>query len=176
MSGAVVVMGVSGCGKSTLGRALAEALHWRYIEGDSLHPPANIAKMAAGMPLDDADRWPFLGNVAQALIAERAHGVVVSCSALKRSYRDFLRERGGEATFLLPVLDRERLMARLTQRPHHFMPASLLESQLSTLEHPTPDESAIVVDGAADTAAQVAQAIAALRSRNSAPVHKIPQR
>jgi gluconokinase len=171
MSGAVVVMGVSGCGKSTLGLALAEALDWRFVEGDSLHPPANIAKMAAGIPLEDADRWPFLANVAHAIVAERPFGVVISCSALKRSYRDFLRARAGETTFLLPVLDRDRLIARLTLRPHHFMPASLLESQLATLESPTSDEAAILVDGSADTAAQVMRAIAALESRNPAPVH-----
>ncbi|MEP6883227.1 MAG: gluconokinase [Gammaproteobacteria bacterium] len=170
MSDAVVIMGVSGCGKSTLGRALAAALDWRFVEGDALHPPANIVKMAAGIPLQDEDRWPFLEHVAQAIIAGRPSGMVVSCSALKRSYRDFLRERVGKVTFLLPVTDRERLVARLAQRPHHFMPVSLLDSQLATLESPAADEAAILVDGAAATDAQVAYVLAALRSRGSAPV------
>ena len=163
MTRAVVVMGVSGCGKSTLGRALATALGWRFVEGDTLHPPANVAKMAAGVPLDDEDRRPFLTRVAQAITAEQPLGVVVSCSALRRSYRDLIRASTGEVTFVLPLLDRDVLLARLALRHDHFMPASLLESQLAALELPGPEERAIVVDGTDTTAAQVAQVLAALR-------------
>jgi gluconokinase len=158
----VVVMGVTASGKSTLARALAEALDWRFVEGDALHPPENVAKMAAGIPLTDEDRQPFLENVAAALLAARPHGVVAACSALKRSYRDLLRSRAGEITFVLPALDRATLRARLSERRGHFMPRSLLASQLATLEAPAADELAIVVDGAATTAEQVAQVRAAL--------------
>ena len=160
--GAVVVMGPSGCGKSTLGQALAEALGWRFVEGDALHPPPNIAKMAAGVPLDDDDRRPFLENVANALAAEREHGVVATCSALKRSYRDLLRARAGDVAFVLPLLDRERLVARLALRAGHFMPAALVESQIAALELPDADERATLVDGGAPLATQVAAALAAL--------------
>ena len=162
VTGAVVIMGVSGCGKTTLGRALAAALGWRFIEGDTLHSPASVAKMAAGNPLDDDDRRPFLERVAQALAEHPQSGIVVSCSALKRSYRDSIRRRAGTVTFVLPRLERASLAARLAQRSDHFMPAALLESQLATFEPPEPDEAAVVVDGAAPTAVQVAQVLAAL--------------
>jgi carbohydrate kinase (thermoresistant glucokinase family) len=157
---AIVVMGVSGCGKSTLAEGIAAALGWRFVEGDDLHPPANVAKMAAGIPLDDEDRAPFLDNVAAAIRA--ADGVVASCSALKRRYRDRLRAQAGELVFVLPMLDRADLLARMTQRANHFMPASLLDSQLAALELPGEDERAILVDGTATPEAQVAQALAAI--------------
>jgi gluconokinase len=160
----IVVMGVSGCGKSTLGRALAAELGSRFIEGDALHPPANVAKMAAGIPLDDDDRRPFLEAVAAVLVAERHNGVVAACSALKRSYRDLIRARAGKVTFVLPLLARDELLARLTQRRDHYMPAALLDSQLATLERPGLGEWAIFVDGATTTTAQVAQVLAALRA------------
>jgi gluconokinase len=165
MSGAVIVMGVSGSGKSTLGRALAETLGWRFVDGDTLHPPENVAKMAAGIPLDDADRRPFLERVAQAVSGYRRSGVVVACSALRRSYRDLIRERAGDVMFVLPVLDREILAARLAQRPDHFMPASLLESQLGLLELPGADEQSILLDGNEPTPLQVRQALAAMQAR-----------
>ena len=159
----VVVMGVSGAGKSTLGRALADALGWQFIEGDTLHPPANIAKMAAGIALDDADRVPFLENVAQAIVTARDSGVVASCSALKRQYRDFLRQRAGDLVFVLPNVPHDVLRARLAGRREHFMPLSLLESQLATLESPDPqEESVIVVDGAASVTTQVERVIQVL--------------
>jgi len=163
---AVVIMGVSGCGKSTLGRALAAALGWRFIEGDELHPPANVAKMAAGVALTDADREPFLDRVADAVAAYRREGVVASCSALKHSYRDRLRAQAGQITFVLPLLDRDTLLARLSERAEHFMPASLLEGQLATLELPVPEERAILVDGAASTGRQVEDVLAALGLRS----------
>jgi gluconokinase len=158
-------MGVSGSGKSTLGRALAETLGWRFVDGDTLHPPENVAKMAAGIPLDDADRRPFLERVAQAVSGNRRSGVVVACSALRRSYRDFIRVRAGDVMFVLPVLDREILAARLAQRPDHFMPASLLESQLGLLELPGADEQSILLDGNEPTPLQVRQALAAMQAR-----------
>jgi gluconokinase len=167
MTRAVVIMGVSGCGKSTLGRALADALGWRFVEGDTLHPTANIAKMAAGIALEDEDRRPFLERVARVIAEEPQSGVVVSCSALKRSYRDFIRAHSAPVTFVLPVLDRDRLFERLARRHNHFMPAALLESQLLALERPEPDEHPILVDGAATTDAQVAQALAQLRSTSN---------
>jgi gluconokinase len=166
MTGAVVVMGVSGSGKSTLGRALAEKLGWHFVDGDTLHPPANIAKMAAGTPLDDADRQPFLERVAHTITEHRRSGVVVACSALRRSYRNFIRARAGEVTFVMPVLDREVLMARLGQRTDHFMPSSLLDSQLDVLEFPDPDEAAILLDGNSPTQVQLGQALAGLKARS----------
>ena len=147
-------MGVSGSGKSTLGQALADALGWRFIEGDTLHPPSNIAKMAAGTPLTDGDRQPFLENVARSIVV-LPEGVVVSCSALKRAYRDLIRSIAGDVTFVLPMLTREQLQFRMAQRANHFMPAALLESQLQTLELPGADEDAVQIDGTLSVEAQV---------------------
>jgi len=158
---AIIVMGVSGCGKSTLARALADRLGWRFIEGDALHPPANIAKMAAGIPLDDADRLPFLDNVAEAAAACGDGGAVIACSGLKRAYRDRIRARAGDIMFVLPLLDRDHLLERLERRLGHFMPASLLDSQLATLELPGPDERAVLIDGVAPVEAQVERVLAA---------------
>ena len=157
-------MGVSGCGKTTLGCELATALGVPFVEGDTLHPQANVAKMRAGIPLDDRDREPFLARVADALVAAGPRGAVISCSALKRSYRDLIRARAGAVTFVWPRLERAALAARLKQRRDHYMPASLLDSQLAALEPPAEDEHAIVVDGAEPTAAQAAHALAALDS------------
>jgi gluconokinase len=136
----VVVMGVSGCGKTTVGMALAERLGARFVEGDRLHPEANVAKMAAGIPLTDADRWTWLDAVAAALASDAP--VIASCSALKRVYRD--RLRGGLNTplhFLHLAGDRAILAQRMAERPGHYMPVSLLDSQLATLEPPGPDEA-----------------------------------
>jgi gluconokinase len=163
---AIVVMGVSGAGKTTLGRALAAALGSQFVEGDTLHPPANVAKMAAGVPLDDADRRPFLESVAAALAAGRERGIVVTCSALKRRYRDLLRAAVPDAVFVLPTVERDALAARLATRHNHYMPASLLDSQLATLEPPTADERAIIVDGGEPTQSQVARVRALLASRS----------
>jgi len=148
---AIVVMGVSGSGKSTLARALADDLHWTFVEGDTLHPPRNVEKMRAGVPLTDADRQPWLERVALAIAEHRGEGVVVSCSALKRAYRDTIARSAGDVFYVLPQLDRETLQRRLAQRTEHFMPASLLDSQLATLESPGADEQAIVVDGTCGT-------------------------
>lgn len=161
MARRIVVMGVSGSGKSTLGRALATTLGLPFVEGDALHPPANIGKMARGEPLDDLDREPFLANVAASLEAH-GDGVVVACSALRRRYRDRLRAQAGDITFLLPIVDRETLARRLAARPGHFMPASLLDSQLATLEPLQPDEHGLAFDGSAPLPQQLQQLIAAL--------------
>jgi gluconokinase len=163
--GALVVMGVSASGKTTLGEALASALSWRFVEGDTLHPPENIARMAAGTPLDDEARRPFLVAVADLIAAEREHGVVVTCSALKRAYRDLIRARAGDVTFLLPLVPRDVLATRLARRRGHFMPATLLDSQLATLELPGSDENAIVVDGTQPTERQIDHVLAKLRQR-----------
>jgi gluconokinase len=153
-------MGVTGSGKSTLGKALARALGWQFVEGDTLHPAANLKKMAAGLPLDDKDRAPFLENVAQALAETRPHGIVVSCSALKRSYRDQIRAADPHALFVLPLLTRAQLQERLKGRAGHFMPAALLDSQLATLEPPSVDELSIQVPGDEAVDAQVRRTLA----------------
>ncbi len=145
---AIVVMGPSGNGKSTLARLIADRLTAHFIEGDDCHPPANIAKMARGDPLTDEDRRPFLAAVGAALAAH-PQGAVAACSALKRRYRDQLRAAAGPAPllFVLPDTARAELQSRLSVRRDHFMPASLLDSQLADLEPPEADEWAIVVDG-----------------------------
>jgi carbohydrate kinase (thermoresistant glucokinase family) len=160
---AIVVMGVTGSGKSTLASALARALDWRFVEGDTLHPQANIAKMAAGIALTDEDRRPFLQNVAHALSEAVPAGIVVSCSALKRSYRDQIRAGDKNVLFVMPDVPTTSLRARLNQRTGHFMPASLLESQLAILEPPQEDELSIQVPGDATTEEQVRRVLAQLR-------------
>jgi gluconokinase len=145
MSHMVVVMGVSGSGKSTVGGLLAERLGVPYAEADDFHPPANIAKMSAGHPLDDADREPWLDAIA-AWIEERAgQGGVVSCSALKRRYRDRLRAAAPDLFFLHLDGPPELIASRLAARMEHFMPAGLLRSQLEALEPLDPDEAGAVI-------------------------------
>lgn len=142
----VVVMGVSGSGKSTVGRALAESLGLPYVEGDSLHPPRNVQLMAAGTALTDADRHGWLQAVAAQLAAAQQHGVVVSCSALRYSYRELLRASAPDLRLVHLVGEPAVLAQRMQTRAGHYMPASLLQSQLDTLEPPTTDEAAITVD------------------------------
>ena len=143
--GRFVVMGVSGAGKSRLGAMLAEALGGTFIDADDLHPPANRAKMAAGTPLDDADRWPWLDRVAAAMAAP-APPVVVACSALRRRYRDRLRQGAPGTVFLHLAGSPEAIEARLRTRRGHFMPPSLLRSQIDTLEPLGPDEAGLMAD------------------------------
>ena len=144
----IVIMGASGSGKSTLGSRLAVVLGCRFIEGDDLHPAENVAKMANGVPLNDTDRWPWLKQVATELGRSRDEGCVVSCSALKGSYRDFIRAWAGTPLlFVHPRVDAAVLFDRLTRRPNHYMPASMLESQLATFEAPEPDEAVLQLDG-----------------------------
>ena len=139
-------MGVSGCGKSTLAAGFAQTAGWSFIEGDELHPPANVEKMKAGIPLTDEDRQPFLRAVADRL-ATSSGGAVASCSALKRVYRDQIRKSAGEVLFVHPVVPRLELTIRLAGRQGHFMPMSLLKSQFATLEAPAPDEWSVTLDG-----------------------------
>ncbi|KAF7361614.1 Gluconokinase [Mycena venus] len=202
----IIVMGVSGTGKSTLGTALAAALHMPYVDGDDLHPRANVDKMAAGCPLTDADREPWLREIrktAERMTHEQkqhkaqgqartqngavngkngAPGVVIACSALKRVYRDMLRgvdningtvdnttERAPTDTvtdlstyFVFIEGSREVLMDRMLKRSGHFMKATMLDSQLNTLENPTGEEGVVVVSVEDSTATQVDKAVAAL--------------
>lgn len=162
----VVVMGVSGCGKTTVGQLLAEALGVDYVEGDALHPPANVARMAAGIPLTDADRHGWLQAVAQRLsqAAGQGLGVVVSCSALKRAYRDQLREAAPGLRLLFLHGDAGLIGDRLAARQGHYMPVSLLQSQLDTLEPPAPDERPIALPITQPPEALVAEAVRHLRA------------
>ena len=155
-----VVMGVSGSGKSTTGAALARALGWPFVEGDDLHPPENVAKMAAGIPLTDDDRWPWLDRIVDDLhaLSKTNRDIVVACSALKQRYRDRLAS-AGDVRFVHLHGDRETIAARLAMRHHRYMPATLLDSQLATLEFPA---DAIVVDIRDDVDTQVRKIIAAL--------------
>ncbi|WP_240758009.1 gluconokinase [Palleronia sediminis] len=140
----IVVMGVSGSGKSTIGEALAARLGRDYLDGDTLHPRANIDRMARGIALTDADRLPWLEQVGAALVPP---GRVVACSALTRAYRDLIRARAGrEVIFVYLRGRRETLARRMTRRTAHFMPVDLLDSQLATLQEPGPDERAVTVD------------------------------
>jgi gluconokinase len=141
----IVVMGVSGSGKSTVGAALARRLMVPFADADALHPQANIAKMAAGKPLDDTDRHPWLDAVGEWL-ADHDDGGVMSCSALKRTYRDQLRQHCPTVEFLHLSGSPELIAARQSGRTGHFMPASLLKSQFDTLEPLEPDERGITVD------------------------------
>ena len=144
----LVVMGVSGCGKSTLGLELAQRLGFRYVEGDELHPPENVARMAAGVALTDADRQGWLETIASVLRDARAQAqpVVVTCSALKRRYRDLLREGDPHLRLVYMQGDPALLAQRIGARKDHYMPPSLLGSQLAALEVPAADEEPIVVD------------------------------
>lgn len=148
---AIVIMGISGCGKSTLGKGLAEATGYRFVEGDALHPAENIAKMSAGIPLTDEDRWPWLERVADELKSAKAgNGCIVSCSALRYAYRNLLRTQSAKPLlFVFPKLSAEIVRFRLSNRPNHYMPLSLLDSQVATLELPRPDENILTIDGAA---------------------------
>jgi gluconokinase len=149
-SGRYVVMGVCGSGKSLLGSALAQELDVEFVEGDAFHSRANVAKMSAGIPLTDDDRAGWLRAIGERLALARRDGVglVISCSALKRSYRDLLRATAGDLRFIYLRGTAELLAQRLAARTGHFMPPSMLASQLATLEEPAPDERAWVCDAA----------------------------
>jgi gluconokinase len=145
MGSPIVVMGVSGSGKSTVGAALAQRLRVPFADADDFHPPANIATMTAGQPLNDDDRYPWLEAIGEWL-ADHGDGGVMSCSALKRKYRDQLRRHCADVAFLHLSGTPEVIGRRQASRPGHFMPASLLKSQFDTLEPLEPDERGVVID------------------------------
>ena len=144
---ALVVMGVSGSGKSTIADHLARRLGWRYEDGDRFHPPANVAKMSAGHPLTDEDRWPWLQAIADEIDRLSATGqrAVIACSALKRAYRDILVHGRDDIRIVFLNGTQELISERLAARKGHFMPPGLLTSQFGTLEPPQPDERPIIV-------------------------------
>jgi carbohydrate kinase (thermoresistant glucokinase family) len=150
---AIVVMGVSGCGKSTIGEALAGRLGFEFLEGDQLHSVGDVAQMASGHALNDAERAPWLTLVGETMARDRAGhpGVVAACSALKRSYRDILRQHVPEAFFAWLDASFDVVAARLIARPHSFMPSSLLPSQFEALEPLGADELGVRVDAARST-------------------------
>ncbi|MFJ7154353.1 gluconokinase [Streptomyces sp. NPDC101118] len=145
----VFVMGVSGTGKTTVGRLLAAALGLPYAEGDDFHPARNVAKMSSGVPLEDADRWPWLDAVGGWVRRQGGRGGVIAASALKRSYRDRLREAAPDALFVHLAGERELIARRMAARSGHFMPAALLDSQYAALEPLSGDERGVTlsVDG-----------------------------
>jgi carbohydrate kinase (thermoresistant glucokinase family) len=163
----VVVMGVSGSGKTTVAALLARTLHWDFVEGDDLHPAANVAKMHAGTPLSDADRAPWLARIAAAIdrLLAAGQGGVVACSALRRAYRDVLIGDRSDVALVYLRGDHDVLAARMRARPGHFMPVSLLDSQLATLEEPGVDEHPIVLPITGTPAATVRAIISALEGR-----------
>ncbi|EJZ20118.1 gluconokinase (plasmid) [Rhizobium sp. Pop5] len=145
---AIVVMGVSGCGKSSVGGRIAAQYRLPFLEGDQLHPARNVEKMAQGIPLSDEDRLPWLDRIGEEIRAaqDASQGLVISCSALKRNYRDRLRQAaGGRLAFVFLEGTRELLLSRMQARQGHFMPASLLDSQLQTLEPPTGEPGVVTV-------------------------------
>jgi carbohydrate kinase (thermoresistant glucokinase family) len=160
-------MGVSGSGKTTVAAMLAGALHSPFLEGDELHPPTNVEKMRSGTPLSDADRLPWLRKIAEAIDDWRRRGEsgVVTCSALKRAYRDILIGDRRDVTLVYLRGSRDLIQRRMAARHEHFMPVALLDSQFETLEEPAPDEDAIVVDVGGQPAEIVADIMRQLRSR-----------
>jgi gluconokinase len=155
----LVIMGVSGSGKSTVAGILAGQLGWDLEEGDDLHPAENVAKMASGVPLTDEDRWPWLDTIASWIIEHTMAGIpgIITCSALKRIYRDRLREKN--VVFVHLSGSKEQIARRLTARMDHYMPATLLDSQIATLEPPGPDENTIVVDVGRTPAEEAAEVV-----------------
>jgi gluconokinase/6-phosphogluconolactonase len=154
---ALVIMGVSGSGKSTVGQALGQRLGWRFEDGDSFHPPANVAKMSAGHPLTDEDRWPWLQAIADEIARCRTKGehIIIACSALKKAYRDILI--GGRDDIRIVYLSgsQQLIGGRMDHREGHFMPPGLLASQFATLEPPDAAERPITVSVDAPVAAIV---------------------
>jgi gluconokinase len=162
----VVVMGVAGCGKSVVAGALAEALGWRLIEGDRLHPKANIERMSAGLPLTDEHRWGWLDAIGAELAKTQRDliGAVAACSALKRAYRDRLRSHADGALFIHLVIDRATAVERVASRKGHFMPASLIDSQFADLEPPGADEHVTALDATRPVSEVVRAALAAVNA------------
>ena len=144
---ALIVMGVSGSGKSTIAEKLAERMGWRYEDGDTFHPASNVAKMSAGHPLTDEDRWPWLQAIADEIdrACKAGEHLAVACSALKHSYRDVLVHGRDDVRIVYLRGTQELIAGRLTERKGHFMPPGLLASQFKTLEPPGPDENPLMV-------------------------------
>ena len=173
----IIVMGVSGSGKSTLAQGLSDALHLRMKDGDELHLPESVAKMSAGIPLQDDDRWPWLDRIASYLKQDNSDsghpaGGIVACSALKRVYRDRIRRNAGPVVFLFLDGSTELIRQRMQARAGHYMPAGLLDSQLQTLEKPTPEETDVIT-------LQIDQAVPvilqqALQSLKSSALNAVP--
>ncbi|MCW6511053.1 gluconokinase [Lichenifustis flavocetrariae] len=159
-------MGVSGSGKTTLGTDLAAALGTAFVDGDDLHPAANVEKMAAGTPLDDNDRWPWLDRVGGTLANRTAYpaGIVIACSALRRVYRDRIRAAAtGPVAFIYLEAEEADMERRLRARPHHYMPASLVRSQFATLEPPSGETGVLVLQATAPAASNAERAAAWLK-------------
>jgi gluconokinase len=161
---ALVVMGVSGSGKTTVAELLAKQLGWQFVEGDRLHPAANVEKMRQGIPLTDADRGPWLDRIGEELKSWAAAGQsgVLTCSALKRAYRDRIRAARTDVRFVYLKGSEALIKSRVTARHHEYMPASLLHSQFDALEEPAPDEPVVTVDAGGPAETEVAAVIAAL--------------
>ncbi len=164
----VVAMGVCGSGKTSVGKVIASRMNWPFIEGDDLHPPANKAKMASGVPLTDEDRWPWLDCIADRMRAiDKAGGsAVVACSALRQAYRDRLRRSGVDLRFLHLTGDVSLIRQRMEGRSGHFMPAGLLDSQLATVEPARPDEDLYEVDISGNVGDLAEAAIRSLTGRS----------
>lgn len=167
----LVVMGVAGAGKSTVAAGLARRAGLPFAEGDTFHPPANVARMTAGLPLDDADRAPWLAALRDWTAAREAAGEasVLSCSALRRVYRDVLRAAGGDVVHVHLALPRGDLADRLARRAGHFMPPALLDSQLAVLEPLAPDERGVTVEATGDPDQVLALVLGALAELPPAP-------
>lgn len=174
----VVVMGVAGSGKSTVGRELVKRLGWEFAEGDDFHPPANVAKMRPGHPLDDDDRWPWLRTIADWIGEREAAGqnAIVTCSALKRAYRDLLGSGHPSVHFVHVDVPTDVLRERMGRRQDHYMPPSLLDSQLATLERLQPDEPGFAVagDGPLDEVAD--RVVDELRERGITPAPTLEEK
>ncbi|KFB08181.1 gluconokinase [Nitratireductor basaltis] len=168
----IIFMGVCGVGKSTVAKAVADALPARFLEADGFHPRENVESMAAGRPLNDEQRWPWLSILCQAAVEEQAKtgmAVTIACSALKRRYRDFMREKlGGETLFIHLDADRDVIFERLTSRPGHFMPPALLDSQLADLEAPTGEAGCHRLDVSENRARVVERALVLCRQAEKA--------
>jgi len=168
---ALVVMGVSGSGKSTVAALLAERLGWELMEGDRLHPPENVEKMRRGIPLDDADRAPWLARIGEVLARWKADGRqgVLTCSALKRRYRARILAARSDLKFIYLKGPESLIASRIAARQHEYMPNSLLHSQFEALEEPAPDEPVLVVDAGGTPEAEAQQIIGALRLQPTRP-------